>query len=109
MSGCSSNTLGLSNLLSEVIDSVCSAVEDPYEVISSTDMLSRVEKFNEYVRKEEIERKESNPDLDWDWRDDWMLLGSDVVSLFPSLSAKNTSEMLRDQVRKSPITGYVYI
>ena len=104
VSGCSSNTLGLSNLLSEVVESICSAVPNPYEVISSTDMLSRIEKFNEYVRKEEIERKESNPDYEWDWRENWMLLGSDVVSLFPSLSAKNTSEIVRDQVRKSPIT-----
>ena len=33
-----------------------------------------------------------------------MLLGSDVVSLSPSLRAKNTSKIVRDQVRKSPIT-----
>ena len=38
VSGCSSNTLGMSNLLSEVVESICSSVEDPYEVISSTDM-----------------------------------------------------------------------
>ena len=40
--GCSSNTLGLSNLLSEVIDAVSASIEDPYEVISAEDMLYRI-------------------------------------------------------------------
>ena len=62
-------------------------------------MLSRVERFNEHVKIESIERQ--NPD--WDWREHWMLIGRDVVSLFPSLSASNTARILREQVRKSPI------
>ena len=45
VSGCSSNTLGLSNLLSEVIESLCAAVENPFEVISSEDMLYRIEEL----------------------------------------------------------------
>ena len=32
-----------------------------------------------------------------------MLIGSDVVSLFPSLTAETTARIVRRQVRKSPI------
>ena len=52
MSGCSSDTIGMSNLLSDIIESMCCAIEDPYEVISSEDMLSRFEKFNSWVKSE---------------------------------------------------------
>ena len=33
-----------------------------------------------------------------------MLVGSDVVSVFPSLTAETTAKIVRKQVRKSPIT-----
>ena len=92
----------MSNLLSEVVESICSSVEDPYEVISSTDMLSRVEQFNKDMRKEAIKRIEDG-EKEWDWRDEWMLLGSDVVSLFPSLTAQNTARIVREQLMKSKI------
>ena len=102
VSGCSSNTLGLSNLVSEMIESVCSAVINPYEVISSTDMLSRIESFNKWLNEEQKRKIEAGIE-NWDWQDDMMLLGSDVVALFPSLSATNTSKIVRKQVTKSPI------
>ena len=63
VSGCNSHTLDLSNLLSEVIESLCISIENPYEVISSTDMLSRIKKFNCWVEEERKERGK-----DWDWR-----------------------------------------
>ena len=91
VSGCSSNTLGLSNLLSEMIESVANAVVDPFEVISSEDLLSRFEKFNEFIKKTKKKKDDEDPGTDWDWRDDWMLVGSDVVSLFPSLTAETTA------------------
>ena len=95
VSGCSSGTLGLSNLISEVVESLCVSVKNPYEVISSTDMLSRIENFNDWVKREKIERGES-----WDWRDEYVLIGSDVKALFPSLSAENTSKRIREQAEK---------
>ena len=52
VSGCNSNTVGLSNILSDIIESVCSSIESPYEVISSEDLLSRIETFNRKLRKE---------------------------------------------------------
>ena len=51
MAGCNSNTLGLSNLLSDMIEAVCGSIINPYEVISSDDMLSRVESFNKKNRE----------------------------------------------------------
>ena len=39
----------------------------------------------------------------WDWRDKWTLIGTDVVSLFPSLSAVNTARAIRSQALKSDI------
>ena len=65
-------------------------------------MLSRIERFNELMKKNREEKKSSGENEDWDWREEWMLLGSDVVSLFPSMSAKNTARILKEQIRKSP-------
>ena len=95
VSGCASNTLGLSNMLSEIVESMCVAIEDPYEVISSTDMLSRIEEFNSWVAKEKILRREN-----WDWRSEYVLFGSDVKALFPSLSADRTSKLVREMAEK---------
>ena len=58
-------------------------------------MLSRVEDFNEKIKKERMKNGES-----WDWRDHYVLLGSDVKALFPSLSADNTSKIIRKQAEK---------
>ena len=41
VSGCNSNTVGISTLLSDIVESVCNAIEDPYEVISSEYMIYR--------------------------------------------------------------------
>ena len=99
VSGCNSNTVGLSNILSDIIESVCSSIESPYEVISSEDLLSRIETFNRKLKKEIETRKKV--DKDWDWRNKYMLLGSDVESLFPSLTAKRSARIVREQVERS--------
>ena len=41
-----SNTVGLSNIMSEIIDAVANAVPNPTEVISSEDMLSKITACN---------------------------------------------------------------
>ena len=40
VTGCNSNTRGFSNSVSDLLESVNKANEDPYECISSEDMLS---------------------------------------------------------------------
>ena len=99
VSGCNSNTLGLSNLLSDMVESICSSISDPFEVISSEDLLSRIENFNKMVT-EKIETEASKGN-EWDWREHWTLIGSDVISLFPSLTAENTAQAVKSQVLKS--------
>ena len=101
VSGCSSNTLGLSNLMSDVIESLACGFEDPYEVISSQDMLSRFEDYNRVLEKDVI--KERDKGIDYDWRDEKMLIGSDVVALFPSLSKANTIKAVKSQLSKSKV------
>ena len=61
VSGCSSNTLGLSNLLSDIIESVCQRIKSPFEVISSEDMLAHISKFNDEVQS----KLKENPEYDW--------------------------------------------
>ena len=121
--GCSSDTLGLSNTLSEVVESVAKAVETPFEVISSEDMLSRIYEFNKIIPSllpvEKPNRSKApgeNDNLEglvefwnyveneWNWKDDYIILGSDVCSLFPSLSAERTCMAVRKQIEKSKIS-----
>ena len=74
----------------------CNSIKDPYEVISSEDMLYRINKCNDEIKKEIEEKRKENKE--WDWREKYLLLGSDVEALFPSLSAKRTSRIVREQV-----------
>ena len=96
--GCSSDTLGLSNTLSEVCESVANAVSDPFEVVSSEDMLSRVASCNDKLKTMKTQHGEN-----WNWSENFVLLGSDVKSLFPSLTAKRSGEAIRKQFTKSGI------
>ena len=95
VSGCCSNTLGLSGILSDMVESLCMAVDDPFEVISSEDLLARISEFNRDITEKIKEDKE------YDWRDKYVLLGTDVVSLFPSMSAEKTGEAVRKQAEKT--------
>ena len=65
--GCSSGTLGLSNILSEVVEAVCVATENLFEVISSEDMLSRV--IACYAKIDNMAENEN-----WSLDQDWILL-----------------------------------
>ena len=51
VTGCNSNTLGFSNSVSDLLESVNKANQDPYEVVSSEDMLANTELFNEQSKK----------------------------------------------------------
>ena len=73
--------------------------KNAFEVISAEDMLNRVEKCNEKIR--ELQSKKGQ---DWKWQEEMILLGSDVKSLFPSLSAERTGQAVRKQFEKSEIT-----
>ena len=51
VTGCSSNTRGRSNTVSDFLESVANSIPDAYEVISSEDYLARVERANAEARK----------------------------------------------------------
>ena len=92
VSGCSSNTLGLSNMLSDIVESICGSMKDSLEVISSEDLLSGIETFNKWAAGQKS-----------DWRTKYMLIGSDVTALFPSLTKRRTAEAIYNQAEKSKI------
>ena len=52
VTGCNSNTRGFSNSVSDLLESVNKANLDPYESISSEDMLAKINKYNK--KAEEI-------------------------------------------------------
>ena len=55
VTGNSSNTLGLSNSVSDVLEAVANSEPDPYEVISTEEMLTATKRFNEkFVERKEI-------------------------------------------------------
>ena len=109
VSGCNSNTVGISNILSDILESICNAIEKPYEVIYSEDMLSRINKCNREIEREIEEKKKDIPD--WDWRNKYLLIGSDVEALFPSMSAERTSKIVKVKWYGKTLTqsGYVYM
>ena len=51
VTGCTSNTRGFSNCVSDLLESVNKANEDPYECISTEDKLARVERYNQEAAK----------------------------------------------------------
>ena len=77
--GCSSNTLGLSNMLSEVLESVASSRRNPYEVISSEDLLARVENANDKISNLMEENNAKNNTIDLPQEIDKIITDSDKI------------------------------
>ena len=60
VTGCSSNTRGMSNSVSDVLEAVANNEKEPYEVCSGEDMLARIHACNEKTmarRNEWMERR----------------------------------------------------
>ena len=65
MTGCTSNTLGMSNNVSDLLEAVANSEPEPYKVISSEDMLAATKKFNiKYMER----------------RDDWLRIRNRKIS-----------------------------
>ena len=64
-------------------------------MISGEDLLSRIEGFNKLIENLRLDKGE-----DWDYRNEMSLVASDVVSLFPSLTVKNSAKAVRSQAEK---------
>ena len=127
-SGNESFNLGLSNGISEVLESVAKAIESPYSVISAEDLLARVCKFNTEKRATGAENKDENgenikpagledsesdilgapPDMgpqdeEKSEEEKITLVGNDVTALYPSLTAENSARIAKKQILKSKV------
>ena len=74
--GHSSNTIGLSNAISEVTEAVSRTEEDPYNVVSSEDMLARMHKATEKI----IARREASAEEEKKTHE---ILTQGISNLFP--------------------------
>ena len=89
VSGCQSMGVHLSNILSELIESLADEMEGSSEFLSCEDFLSRVDDHNKMV----LEKLESGQ-ADFT---DLILLGTDAVSLFPSLDAAQCAKLIHEE------------
>ena len=109
--GNESFSLGLSNGISEIMESVAKAIKDPYSTISSEDMLARFTEYNENLEKiktkiemlkeqgcEDCEIKTLEKEIS-----NLTLIGNDVVALYPSLTSERTGKIVREMVEESTI------
>ena len=73
----------MSNILSDIVENIATMRPNPIEVISTEDMLSRIDKYNDVhaknVKDEEI-----------------VLTGCDAVQLFPSMRSAESGKVVRD-------------
>ena len=100
VSGCDSNTVGLSNIMSDLVESIANAVENSNETISTEDMLSKIADCNRALEKRRLEREANGETLDED-EQELYILRSDVVSLFPNMTEVRTGRICREQALKS--------
>ena len=82
VSGTSGMGLSMSNILSDMVENIANMRPDPIEVISTEDMLSRIDQYNENIANT--------------IQDDVVLTGCDAVQLFPSLRAEESGRAVRE-------------
>ena len=61
VTGCTSNTLGMSNNVASLLEAVAASEEEAFESISSEDMLSKTKKFNNRVKERREKEEECRP------------------------------------------------
>ena len=82
VSGKSGMGLSMSNILSDMIENIANMRPNAIEIISTEDLLSRVDHYNENVAETVS--------------DDVILTGCDAVQLFPSLRAAESGRAVRE-------------
>ena len=125
-SGNESYNIGLSNGISDLLESVAKVSKNSYAVISSEDMLARVTEYNNDVRSpatssdsstknttaeiptppsnsEEYQEDKVPEDPTEDEYEEMSLVGSDVVALFPSITAERSARIVREEIERSEI------
>ena len=110
VSGNQSNTVGLSNIMSDLTESLANAVETPHEVISSEDLLAKIHSCNRDLERRRKDREERGEEVD-KMEQELYIIASDVVALFPSMTDKRTGKICREQAIKSGMKrdGFDYV
>ena len=101
VSGCDSDTLGLSNSVSEQLEAVCNSLDEPYGVISSEDMLACVVDCNKRLEKIRSEKTRNGEALDD--QEELIIFRNDVVGLFPNITSARTGKIVRYRVQESKL------
>ena len=89
-------------MVAELLESVCNTMTKPYEVISTEDMLARIQECNDRLledRKEKIQRGEELTAED----EELFVIANDVVALFPSMTSDMTGKIVRELVEDSEL------
>ena len=94
VSACDSYTVGLSNILSEIVESVAKAVQTPCEVISSEDMLHRIHMCNKDLETLRLKKLE-NGEVLTEAEEKIYVIGADVIALFPSMTSTRAARKAR--------------
>ena len=101
VSGCDSDTLGLSNSVSEQLEAVCNSLDEPYEVISSEDMLACVVDCNKRLEKIRSEKTRNGEALDD--QEELIIFRNHMVVLFPNITSARTGKIVRYRVQESKL------
>ena len=95
-SGCSSMGVHLSNLLSEIIDAIASSMDGSIEVISTEDLLHKIDEYNKQVERDDhqgLGEKQENEKV--------VMNGADATALYPNLEGRQGGRLVRDAFMKS--------
>ena len=84
-------------MVSEVLESVADSFPTPTEIISTEDMLAKIQQLNMDILRLNERNGGEKVEL--------LMLGSDAVALFPSLMGPRTGEICRVRVEESSIIG----
>ena len=87
-------------MLSDVVESLCSSVRVPFEIISAEGLLARIDEFNRDIAKE----IKLNPT--YDWREGYLLLGTDGKAIFPSMIVERSGRLSWTMLSHNRVTTF---
>ena len=108
-SSCGSMGVHLSNILSEILDAIVNSLDGKIEVISTEDMLSKVDAYNKDVdggKECQVVQNDAKPIATPKCQLKHKLgkvaiTGADATALYPNLKGRHSAELARDAYLKS--------
>ena len=109
----------LSNIISPFLDTIADEMEDTVEIISTEDALSRIDAVNKSLEEGgEVSEQDNKEEYETDedeflteeektppnkQNDKLVLIGADVVQLFPSLEANHSSKLVNKSLLETKV------